>query len=514
MANIDKFRVDGTTYDFIDSTARTTANAAVPQTRTVNSKALSSDITLTSEDIGYDSSATYTDGTIGAGVSELKTATDNITDIIADHYENFIKKADINASYPTIGTGLSKSNISNGAFDVEGTATGSYPNIIFNYPVEIGHKYLFAVTMKEISNNGQSWNLIVRYGGTSTVVTRTGVSGYPYNTIPSASAVTNFVRGAVVVEPTLEQYNTLDFTVSGVLDSSKQASISVKDVILTDVTGVSDDRIVEIVAHGYFDYLFFPKFAEKADLINNYWHNKKILVIGDSTSVSGVWQQKLASVLGATVSTHALDGIGLVQMVAGGEGSLGTLDPLYMSDVYDKDLIILFGGINSRNALVGQVGDLYELDGTGQSTIAGYLQFDLNWIYEKLAGGTDDSGTFAENLSCKILVIPPYCCGKYSWNNVDGYGEFPEGSGQTLQTLGQMMIDVAHANNCEAWNAWENSGIGRHTWAIWASSPTPTRTPDGTETAPYPGNADQVHLNTDGYNHFAECVSAVLTTIR
>lgn len=48
--------------------------SAVPTTRTVNSKALSSNITLTSGDIGYSSSTTYTSGTIGAAVSDLNGA--------------------------------------------------------------------------------------------------------------------------------------------------------------------------------------------------------------------------------------------------------------------------------------------------------------------------------------------------------------------------------------------------------------------------------------------------------
>lgn len=53
--------------------------SAVPTTRTVNSKALSSNITLTSGDIGYSSSTTYTSGTIGAAVSDLNGAINAIT---------------------------------------------------------------------------------------------------------------------------------------------------------------------------------------------------------------------------------------------------------------------------------------------------------------------------------------------------------------------------------------------------------------------------------------------------
>lgn len=71
---IDKFQIGNTTYDFIDSTARNTADAAVPQTRKVNNKALSADVTLTSDDIGYDSTETYSSGTIGNELTQLSTA--------------------------------------------------------------------------------------------------------------------------------------------------------------------------------------------------------------------------------------------------------------------------------------------------------------------------------------------------------------------------------------------------------------------------------------------------------
>lgn len=55
--------------------------SAVPTTRTVNSKALSSDITLTSGDIGYNSSTTYTSGSVGKAVSDLNGATNHKLDV-------------------------------------------------------------------------------------------------------------------------------------------------------------------------------------------------------------------------------------------------------------------------------------------------------------------------------------------------------------------------------------------------------------------------------------------------
>ena len=57
MADIDHFNIDGTAYDFRDSTARTTLQSKVDNTRTVNGHALSSNVTLTATDIGMNGSS-------------------------------------------------------------------------------------------------------------------------------------------------------------------------------------------------------------------------------------------------------------------------------------------------------------------------------------------------------------------------------------------------------------------------------------------------------------------------
>lgn len=51
----------------------------VPSGRTVNGKQLSSDITLTAEDIEYDESEEYSEGTIGNEITELNNTTVKIT---------------------------------------------------------------------------------------------------------------------------------------------------------------------------------------------------------------------------------------------------------------------------------------------------------------------------------------------------------------------------------------------------------------------------------------------------
>ena len=55
----------------ISNATQTALNEKVPNTRKVNGKALSADVTLTSEDIGYDASTAYGSGTVGKELTEL-----------------------------------------------------------------------------------------------------------------------------------------------------------------------------------------------------------------------------------------------------------------------------------------------------------------------------------------------------------------------------------------------------------------------------------------------------------
>lgn len=257
--------------------------------------------------------------------------------------------------------------------------------------------------------------------------------------------------------------------------------------------------------------------AEKADknLVNN-WYGKHALVIGDSLTAANVWQHKLYTELGMLVTNHAKGGMGMVQCVDGengaGEfdnetGASGTLYALNVNDVTGKDLIIFFAGYNNRGTADGEVGDCYAKDGSGQNTIAGYLQYALNRIYEELAE--------AGNLTCRVAVVTPHCAGKYSYIDADGYDEYPAGSGLTMQTLAQIMEDVAAYNNVPCYNAWKNSGINRHTWTVYAASPTADSglTEQGSG-GKYYWNADQLHLNSAvGYPYLGERIANWVKTI-
>lgn len=67
------------------ATWESTIASKVPNTRTINGKALSEDITLDSGDIGYDSTETYQSGTVGYEVAELTRQLNDLEPIVDQH---------------------------------------------------------------------------------------------------------------------------------------------------------------------------------------------------------------------------------------------------------------------------------------------------------------------------------------------------------------------------------------------------------------------------------------------
>jgi hypothetical protein len=124
------------------------------------------------------------------------------------------------------------------------------------------------------------------------------------------------------------------------------------------------------------------------------------------------------------------------------------------------------------------------------NTLFGKMQYAITTIYNLLVA--------ANNLTCKILVVVPHCPGKYGYIDVDGYGEYPVGTGQTLEKLVNNLITSANYNNLRVVDLWHKSGVGRNTWSVYMASSSPTLgTPNPSQT--YPNNADQVHFNNTGY---------------
>lgn len=474
-----------------------------------------------------------------ADYTAMTEQVNSLKEDLADYYpkkQGAFKRVNMILNLPDeviMPSGIEK-NILNGVCEINGTSTIDYPNLIIKKSILTNHVYLFTAKMKENEISYQSCSLITRIG--TKPITRTAVGEYPVQLFEyeNYSEYTTFCA--------LFSHNSdadVDFSISfDLAKTSREVAISAKDFVITDVTGLTDAQIIEIVQTGMQDGVYYNPGKNVADALSNqakeditvetikrmypnpngYWYGKKCLVIGDSTSATEQWQKKLSENLGMSVTTHAKGGIQFLQMVVGSlgyegdydneTGNTGVLQPLKISDVYDKNLIIIFGGFNNRGMKLGEITDLYKTDGTGQNTVTGQLQFVLNWIYDLLKGNE----SYAQNLKCKIVVVTPYCCGKYNYANYDGYSG-DNWAGYTLREMCDRIIEIAALNNCSSYNAWENSGIGRHTWTIYSASPTATKEA-GSDTAPYPTNADQLHLNDSvGYPHLGDCISAFVNGI-
>lgn len=269
--------------------------------------------------------------------------------------------------------------------------------------------------------------------------------------------------------------------------------------------------------------------------------DKTLLSIGDSLTAAMEWQKQIKSMLGMTVRTHAKGGAGIIQMIDGYDA----LPALSASDVTDVDYIALYGGYNNRDVEYGNIGDVYPTN----NTIIGMIQYAINRIYELL--------TDADNLQCKIIIITPHCAGKYNWCDADGYGEWPIGSGKTLEGIAMAICDVANYNSIPCIDLWHNSGINKFTWNKFQSSNVPENTTytligqfnlvsdlpvgslnqvakvlengamyntmvhNGTTWklynvypgSPFPYNADQLHLNPLGYAKIGEHIARFINNI-
>lgn len=279
------------------------------------------------------------------------------------------------------------------------------------------------------------------------------------------------------------------------------------------------------------------------------WVGKKVLFIGDSLTARRVYPEVIREILGIIPSYHCKGGAGLKGMVDGENGidgsydnktdAVGVLRPLSAEDVAGMELIILYGGYNNRNLPVGKVGDRLNTDGSGEHTIAGFMQHAIDRIYEELSK--------ANNLTCRILIVTVDCPGKYPWADADGYEEATPGKGNSFEAIANMQKAVAQYNAIPCCDLFHTSGINRHTWHIFgfeSNVDNPNFSPyllDETGNPislerirykrgesyyqhrngkvilelydadpPYPYNGDQLHKSPAGYRRIGEVISGAI----
>ncbi|MBQ9783088.1 MAG: hypothetical protein IJW44_01050 [Clostridia bacterium] len=203
------------------------------------------------------------------------------------------------------------------------------------------------------------------------------------------------------------------------------------------------------------------------------WKGRRVLFIGDSLTEAHIYPEVVKEILGIETFYHCKGGASLQSMIDGDKGiegsydadtdAAGVLRPLSTDEVKDMDLVVLFGGYNSRWIDIGQVGDLYRPDGAGQNTVAGLMQYAINRIYEVLRA--------AENMTCRLLIVTVDCSGKYPYADADAYQETAPNTGRTLEAMAAMQRAVAKRNAIPCCDLFRTSGINPHTWAYFSASP-------------------------------------------
>ena len=279
------------------------------------------------------------------------------------------------------------------------------------------------------------------------------------------------------------------------------------------------------------------------------WQGRKVLFIGDSLTAKRIYPEVVKDILGIETFYHAKGGASIKSMVDGDNGiggdydnetdASGVLRPLTVKDVEGMDLVVLYGGYNNRNLDIGQVGDLYRTDGTGQKTIAGFMQYAINRIYENLYK--------ANHITCRLLIVTVDCAGRYPWVDADAFSETTPGTGRTMEALANMQKAVAAYNAIPVCDLFHTSGINPHTWAFFGKDAYPDNPnyspyllneegiPFGNEriryvtgnsyyqiregrvvleeytgASPYPYNGDQLHKSPAGYRRIGEVIAGAI----
>jgi len=268
-------------------------------------------------------------------------------------------------------------------------------------------------------------------------------------------------------------------SLGGNANEGSWSDITVKDLILKRTLGTDDidAKIFSMLnnkkAYDAFDY------SENA-AFTSLW-GKKMLAIGDSTSVTGSGQSKVGAAFNMTVTTHALGGLGIINVIDGG----GTLAALSSAELTGIDYVRLFVGLNDRVSLVGDITDTYPV----KSTICAMYNYALDAIISRAAT--------AGNTTLKIIPVLPHNVGKYSYIDATGTDEYPVGSGQTLESVVNKLEQLTISRGLKPINLFNLAGFNSNNWSFLT-----VNTPAGTG-ATYPNN-DNVHPSELGYRIMAD----------
>lgn len=204
---------------------------------------------------------------------------------------------------------------------------------------------------------------------------------------------------------------------------------------------------------GYVQYLDIRSALNRISSLDN--KRVTMLAIGASLTASNKWQYEVGNLINADVRTHALGGIGIVQMVDG----TGTLPPISTSDVEDVDIVCLFGGFNDYRLAVNNLGDVSDMY-PDQPTFVGRLNYAVKRIYEvaKAAGNHD----------LRVVLISPY--------NFGGGGFCDE----TGLTAGVKMLDgfklASLRYSAELIDLLHNGQISEQNWDVFCAGAGTTNT--------------------------------------
>ena len=265
---------------------------------------------------------------------------------------------------------------------------------------------------------------------------------------------------------------------------------------------------------------------------------KKILAIGDSVTAGGQWCARVASITGATVSTHAKGGIHIINMVDGDGAGFAALTT---SDVADKDYIIAMGFYNDRfDGDGGNEDDMYPT----QNTFTGQLNYLVKKVHDLLIA--------ADNRNCKIVIVSAHRYGKYPYINKTAYEDGDQLCAATKLVSdynSAYFIDLMHNGNINKYN-WDwfqssdtvynqsyipadgiNDGTNKPFASLSVAPSAASNTgkyitienEDGcylsngttwvSSYIPYIWNGDQLHPNNAGYNRIGDYIAGQLLTI-